>query len=142
MDDIKKELESLTRIEKFQIIIKFMEYELRGSDFIFPKEMQHLYIPSNIYELESGSYNFDCDITGVNFDTSWDWLMFVIKKVQTIRFCFGYTLFCEEPFDKILDSFWKGEVKQAFEGCVEIINWANEFYKNENEIQFIQDVKK
>jgi hypothetical protein len=39
-------------------VAKYMGYEIKGSDFIFPKEMYHLYKPYNMYEFESGENIF------------------------------------------------------------------------------------
>ena len=72
-------------IECNKLICEFMGYQIKGSDFIFPSEMQWLYIPSNIYELEDGVYNFDCDVSSMKFHFSWDWLIPVIDKITSMN---------------------------------------------------------
>lgn len=68
----------------FLTICQFMDYKFIKNVFQFPENMYNLYKPS-IYELETGVYEFSCDISELEFHTSFDWLMPVIKKIFSIK---------------------------------------------------------
>ena len=88
-------MERKERIENNILICKFMNYTIEGNDFIFPKEMYDLYIPSNIYEFETGNYNFSCDIIDMKFHNSFDWLMPVVEKINSIDWVTIYSDECK-----------------------------------------------
>jgi hypothetical protein len=71
-------------VENNKLIAEFMECIINGNDFIFPKEMYYLYQPCFMYEFESSVYNFELDISEVKFNKSWDWLMPVVEKIESL----------------------------------------------------------
>jgi hypothetical protein len=74
----------MTTTEGNRLIAEFMEFEIIGNDFKYPQNFRHLYHPYNVYEFESGDYNFEDDISGLQFHSSWGWLMLVVEKIWDI----------------------------------------------------------
>lgn len=107
--------------EKNLLVVRFMDYEVKGWDFIFPPQMQHLYKPVNRYEFENGVYNFTSDLTSLEFNTSWDWLMPVIRKILFK----GYTLEGVEKMLKVQDAFHSCKIETTYEAVIEFILWFN-----------------
>jgi len=107
--------------QKNILVAKYMGYEIKGSDFIFPKEMYHLYKPFNMYEFESGVYNFDTDISGMEFNKSWDWLMPVVSKILIG----SYTLEGVKKMKEVQDSLITCSIEKTFESVCNFIEWYN-----------------
>lgn len=121
-------------IENNKLIAEFMECIINGNDFIFPKEMYYLYQPCFMYEFESGVYNFELDISEVKFNKSWDWLMPVVEKIESLDFIFEILSTRVDIADYRVIAFKKRfepiiketKIEAVYTACVEFIKWYNE----------------
>jgi len=107
-------------ITKNILVAKYMGYDIKGNDFIFPKEMYHLYIPSNIYEFEIGQYNFECDVSEMKFHLSWSWLMPILSKILKG----SYTLDGVSKMKQVQDSLITCSIEKTFESVCEIFGFT------------------
>jgi len=109
--------------DKNILVAKYMGYEIKGSDFIFPKEMYHLYKPYNLYEFESGIYNFDTDVSGMEFHTSWGWLIPVVLKILMG----SYPIEGVKKMKEVQNSLVTCSINKTFESVCDFIEWYNNF---------------
>lgn len=127
----------MTTTEKNKLIAEFMGWKNKGNDYFFPNNMQHLYNPINLYEFEGGDYQFETDVTGLTFHTSWDWLMPVVEKIESL----GYSVNTSSSMvyingdngiikKPINIGFKITKIEAVYNACVEFILWYNAAQKD------------
>lgn len=68
------------------LIINFLECTInKHNEFIYPENMYHLYTPKSTFECETGIYDFTEYVSDLKFNTSYDWLMIVVDKIESIN---------------------------------------------------------
>lgn len=110
-------------VEKNIMIAKFMGYEIKGHDFIYPKEMYDLYKPLYMYEFESGKYLFEDDVTDIKFHINWSWLMPVVKKILYQ----SYTMDGVVKMKAVQDALITCSIEKTYDRVCEFIEWYNSY---------------
>lgn len=74
----------------------------------------HPAYPKTTYWYKEG----EAPLTILSFDTDWNWLMKLVKQVQSA---------CEEPeeIDSLKESLWWSEKEQVYNECVDFIKEFN-----------------
>jgi len=68
------------------------------------------------------------------FHNSWDWLMLVVEKIESLEFDFAiYTGSCvsiintkDFPYDEIINLNGTSKIESVYNACIDFIKWYNE----------------
>ena len=106
--------------EENKLIAEFMGFKIQDN----PNERFY-----NQYFTEpNGTWGSRIEI--MHFDSSWDWLMPVVKKLTSIFSNLDYEERekAEDIFyiDNMFSEFLESDLKSIYERCIEFIKWYNE----------------
>ena len=108
-------------MENKRLIIDYMGYTLVNDEFIYPLEMRWLYTPYTVHEMETGIYEFTDYISDTNFDTSFDWLMPVVRKIL-----YGsYSLEGVKLMKDVQNSLITCDINKTYNSVIKFIQWYN-----------------
>jgi hypothetical protein len=74
-----------------------------------------------------------CDYDGLKYHSSWDWLMPVVEKIESLSFVISFEIgrkYVEiKPVRELRDCFYiegKTKIEAVYNACVEFIEWYNQ----------------
>lgn len=104
------------------------------ADFLVENEGGLIKLRENIYSTldEFGMPDDDLILSDLKFDTSWNWLMQVVEKIEVL----GYDLFIETfevRIEKYRETLFRQhtkvsnrtKIKAVYNACVEFVKWHN-----------------